>query len=59
MFGAMAPGATWQLTFTHANLGNPPASFFAVDPNSGFFSMGDGVNSPKPPKQPKPRRTHP
>jgi hypothetical protein len=52
MFGAMAPGATWQMTFMNADLGSP-ASFVAVDPNSPFFSMGDGVNSPKPPKQPR------
>jgi membrane peptidoglycan carboxypeptidase len=54
MFGAMAPGATWQMTFMNADLGNRPAFFFAVPTNSPFFSMGDGVNSPKPPKPPKP-----
>jgi hypothetical protein len=53
MFGADAPGATWQMTFMQADLGNPPANFVQVDPNSPFFSMGDGVNSPKPPKPPK------
>jgi membrane peptidoglycan carboxypeptidase len=53
MFGANAPGATWQMTFLAADLGSPPANFVTVDPNSPFFSKGDGVNSPKPPKQPK------
>jgi membrane peptidoglycan carboxypeptidase len=59
MFGDNAPAATWEMTFMHADLGNPPASFVAVDPNSPFFSLGDGVNSPKPAKQPKPHPTHP
>jgi membrane peptidoglycan carboxypeptidase len=51
MFGDNAPAATWQMTFM--NIGLPPVSFFDVPPNSPFFSMGDGVNSPKPPKRPK------
>ncbi len=53
MFGDNAPAATWQLTFSSADLGNPPAFFVGVSPNSPFLSMGDGVNSPKPPKPPK------
>jgi membrane peptidoglycan carboxypeptidase len=53
MFGANAPGATWQMTFMNADLGSPPADFVPVDPNSPFLSMGNGVNSPKPPKPPK------
>jgi membrane peptidoglycan carboxypeptidase len=53
MFGADAPGATWQMTFMQADLGSPTAFFVPVDQNSPFFSMGDGVNSPKPPKPPK------
>jgi membrane peptidoglycan carboxypeptidase len=56
MFGDNAPAATWQMTFSTADLGNPPAFFVGVDPNSPFFLMGDGVNSPKPPKPPKPPR---
>ena len=51
MFGANAPGATWQMTFL--NIGLAPAFFVGVPPDSQFFSMGDGVNSPKPPKPPK------
>lgn len=53
MFGDNAPGATWQLTFQHAALGLPPAQFVGVPANSPFFSLGTGINSPKPPKPPK------
>jgi hypothetical protein len=53
MFGADAPGATWQMTFLHAALGRTPASFVGVPPDSPFFSKGTGINSPKPPKAPK------
>lgn len=43
MFGDNAPGATWQLTFLHANLGaNVP---FPAPPGS-FFSHGDGFGAP-------------
>jgi membrane peptidoglycan carboxypeptidase len=52
MFGANAPGATWQMTFMAADLG-PPAFFVPVPGDSLFFLMGDGVKSPKPPKPPK------
>jgi membrane peptidoglycan carboxypeptidase len=57
MFGDNAPAATWQLTFLNAAL--QPAVFIGVPANSPFFAMGDGVNSPKPPKHPKPKRTPP
>jgi membrane peptidoglycan carboxypeptidase len=53
MFGDNAPGATWQLTFLHASLGLPPATFVGVPADSPFFSLGTGINSPKPPKPPK------
>jgi len=56
MFGDNAPAATWQMTFTNASLGSPAAQFVGVPPDSPFFSMGSGVNSPKPPKKPKPGR---
>jgi membrane peptidoglycan carboxypeptidase len=52
MFGDNAPGATWQMTFEHAQVGD--ASFVGVPSDSPFFSMGDGVNSPKPKKPKKP-----
>ncbi len=52
MFGDMAPGATWQLTFLHASLG-APVPFVGVPPSSNFFSEGNGFTSPKPPKPPK------
>jgi len=54
MFGANAPGATWQMTFLHAALGFPPANFVPVSPLSPFFRLGNGFASPKPPKPPKP-----
>jgi len=53
MFGANAPGATWQITFLHAALGFPPANFFGVPATSPFFALGNGFASPKPPKPPK------
>ncbi|HEX5293472.1 MAG TPA: transglycosylase domain-containing protein [Streptosporangiaceae bacterium] len=52
MFGADAPGATWQMTFEHAALG-PPVPFVGVPGNSIYFALGSGVSSPKPPKPPK------
>ena len=51
MFGDNAPGATWQMSFLHANVGN--ATFVGVPTDSPFFSMGNGINSPKPPAKPK------
>jgi membrane peptidoglycan carboxypeptidase len=50
MFGANAPGATWQYSFLHAVLG-PPTPF--VGPPSSYFSLGQGT---APPSQPKHRR---
>jgi membrane peptidoglycan carboxypeptidase len=47
MFGDNAPGATWQMSFQHASLGSP-APFVDVPQDSPFFSMGTGINSPKP-----------
>ncbi len=54
MFGDNAPAATWQLTFSNAALGSPPAFFVGVPTDSPFFLMGNGIASPKPPKPPKP-----
>jgi membrane peptidoglycan carboxypeptidase len=53
MFGDNAPAATWQMTFSNAALGNPPAQFATVPADSPFFSEGNGFTSPKPPKPPK------
>jgi membrane peptidoglycan carboxypeptidase len=53
MFGANAPAATWQMTFLHAALG-PALPFVGVPPNSPFFSMGNGMSSPKPKPSPHP-----
>jgi membrane peptidoglycan carboxypeptidase len=50
MFGDDAPGATWQMSFSRANLGSP-APFVGLPADSPFFSMGTGINSPKPPKK--------
>ncbi len=41
MFGADAPGHTWQLSFEHANLGQGPG-FVGVPADSQFNSQGDG-----------------
>jgi membrane peptidoglycan carboxypeptidase len=52
MFGANAPGATWQLTFEHASLGSA-AGFTPLSGGSIFWSMGDGnvpLKSPTPTK---------
>jgi membrane peptidoglycan carboxypeptidase len=52
MFGDNAPAATWQMSFEHAAVGD--SSFVAVPGDSPFFSMGNGINSPKPKKPKKP-----
>jgi membrane peptidoglycan carboxypeptidase len=51
MFGDNAPAATWQMTFSNADVG-PGTAFPQVPGDSPFFSMGNGINSPKPPKAP-------
>jgi membrane peptidoglycan carboxypeptidase len=43
MYGDNAPGATWEVTFLHANLGANAA--FPAAPGS-FFSEGNGFGSP-------------
>jgi membrane peptidoglycan carboxypeptidase len=58
MYGSMAPGQTWQMTFLHAPLG-PPVSFVPLSPSSAFYSMGTGIAptsiaKPKPKPKPKP-----
>ena len=47
MFGADAPGHTWQLSFEHANLGSPTANFVPVPGDSPLMSMGDGQSAPQ------------
>jgi len=49
MYGANAPGQTWQMTFERAALG-PPLGFVPPDPNSPLFSQGNGQSV----KQPNP-----
>src|SRR5262249_57281654 len=50
MYGSMAPGETWQMTFLHARLG-PPVGFVPVSPSSSLFSMGSGIASTSVPRQ--------
>jgi membrane peptidoglycan carboxypeptidase len=49
MFGADAPGHTWQLTFEHANLGSD-AGFAALSPSSQLFREGNGQSVKQPSK---------
>jgi membrane peptidoglycan carboxypeptidase len=59
MFGANAPGQTWQMTFEHAVLG-PAVPFVAPDPASPLFSMGNGQVVAKPkPTNPGPGKPNP
>ena len=56
MYGSMAPGQTWQMTFLHAPLG-PPTNFVPVSLSSELCSMGNGIISSHPPKpSPRPSR---
>jgi membrane peptidoglycan carboxypeptidase len=48
MFGDNAPGATWEYTFLHADLGRI-RYFVPLPTDSTYYSEGTGINSPKPP----------
>ena len=48
MYGSMAPGQTWQMTFENAALADPPLNFVTVPAASSFFRKGNGQS--KPPK---------
>jgi membrane peptidoglycan carboxypeptidase len=50
MYGDNAPAATWQMSFTRADLGSA-AAFPGVPTDSPFFSEGTGINSPAPPSK--------
>jgi membrane peptidoglycan carboxypeptidase len=50
MFGAMAPGTTWHMTFDQANLSGS-ANFSQADIPGGLWSKGDGQNPTPPPKK--------
>jgi membrane peptidoglycan carboxypeptidase len=57
MYGSMAPGQTWQQTFLHIPIPNPPLNFVPVPQTSELWSMGGGIvsaNPPKPSPPPKP-----
>ncbi|MBV9382990.1 MAG: penicillin-binding protein [Streptosporangiaceae bacterium] len=49
MFGAMAPGSTWHMTFDHASLG-PALGFMPVPGGSELWSQGDGQTVVQPGK---------
>jgi membrane peptidoglycan carboxypeptidase len=51
MYGSMAPGQTWQMTFLHARLASPPMNFVPVPPGDPLFALGNGIVSPTPPKK--------
>jgi hypothetical protein len=55
MFGADAPGHTWQMTFEHAVLANPAPGFMTSDIPGALWIKGDGQTNPSPPKKPKPK----
>ncbi len=52
MYGSMAPGNTWQVSFLHAMEGVPPTGFVPVSPTSPLFSLGSGLAAPHPKKPP-------
>ena len=52
MYGSMAPGHTWQLSFEHANLDPAAPGFVPVSPLSPLFSLGSGLVAPPPKKPP-------
>jgi membrane peptidoglycan carboxypeptidase len=54
MFGAMAPGTTWRISFEHANLSGSE-NFASVPSTSDLWSKGDGtvVVQPAKPKKGK------
>lgn len=51
MFGANAPGSTWNLTFQQANLG-PVVPFAALPKSNALWSMGTGQMNTAPPPKP-------
>jgi membrane peptidoglycan carboxypeptidase len=52
MFGAMAPGTTWRISFEHANLSGSE-NFAPVSPTSDLWSKGDGTVVAQPTKPKK------
>jgi membrane peptidoglycan carboxypeptidase len=50
MFGAMAPGTTWHMTFDHANLSGSQ-NFQPVPFGSSLFNAGNGQTVKEPPKK--------
>jgi len=52
MFGAMAPGTTWRMSFEHANLSGSE-NFTPVSSTSALWSLGDGTAVKQPTKSKK------
>jgi membrane peptidoglycan carboxypeptidase len=52
MFGAMAPGTTWRISFEHANLSGSE-NFTPVSSTSALWSLGDGTAVKQPTKAKK------
>ena len=48
MFGADAPAYTWQMTFEHAALANPPLNFVQSDIPGGALVDGHRAEQPGP-----------
>jgi membrane peptidoglycan carboxypeptidase len=62
MYGSMAPGGIWQLTFLHARLASPAPGFVPLPASDPLFFKGSGQSVPAPPKpkkkpQPTPKPT--
>ena len=55
MFGAMAPGQVWHMTFDHANLSGS-VDFPPVPPNSALWNAGNGQVVKQPPKKKPPHK---
>jgi hypothetical protein len=58
MYGSMAPGHTWQMTFEQALQGVPVRDFVPVPPSSPLFSLGNGQSVRKPPSPSPPHHHH-
>ena len=62
MYGSMAPGGIWQLTFLHARLARPARSFVPLPAADPLFAKGSGQSVPaprKPRKKPPPKKKPP
>ena len=53
MYGSMAPGGIWQLTFLHAALASPAPQFVPLPGSDPLFAAGSGQSLPAPPAPPR------